>query len=132
MSVLVLLNHYLWFQHFSEPRDRPRSYYQRGRPSSTSQLYTDLPAFSELASYFGLCVWLVPFALFVSLSAGDNVLPSMMGSAASATAAAPDAGGSAGRDRKKGMAKALVDGARDWVGETGQLMGFWRGERSGV
>ncbi|EAA13015.1 AGAP011456-PA [Anopheles gambiae str. PEST] len=32
-------------------------------------------AFTEVLAYFTLCLWLVPFALFVSLSANDNVLP---------------------------------------------------------
>ncbi|XP_052745627.1 protein TEX261 [Bicyclus anynana] len=31
--------------------------------------------FSEVLSYFTLCLWVVPFALFVSLSANDYVLP---------------------------------------------------------
>jgi len=113
-------------------------------------------------------VWLVPFALFVSLSAGENVLPSMgseyatgrgssfvsagVGPAATTTSAggdggygysgggygAPDVGGSSGgiKTRHKrsntqtGMAKAAVMGVQDWVGETGELMGFWKGERT--
>ncbi|KAL8874503.1 MAG: hypothetical protein Q9174_000196, partial [Haloplaca sp. 1 TL-2023] len=45
--------------------------------NTTRYDYPDLPSFTEIASYFGICVWLVPFAMFVSLSAGDNVLPSM-------------------------------------------------------
>ncbi|XP_059056449.1 protein TEX261 [Achroia grisella] len=32
-------------------------------------------SFSEVLSYFTLCLWVVPFALFVSLSANDYVLP---------------------------------------------------------
>ncbi|XP_050359760.1 protein TEX261 [Nymphalis io] len=32
-------------------------------------------AFSEVLAYFTLCLWIVPFALFVSLSANDYVLP---------------------------------------------------------
>lgn len=28
-------------------------------------------------AYFTLCLWLVPFALFVSLSANENVLPTV-------------------------------------------------------
>lgn len=28
-------------------------------------------------AYFTLCLWCVPFALFVSLSANDNVLPTL-------------------------------------------------------
>uniref|UniRef100_H9G8R1 Protein TEX261 n=1 Tax=Anolis carolinensis TaxID=28377 RepID=H9G8R1_ANOCA len=52
--VLVVLNHYLAFQYFAE------EYYP----------------FSEVLAYFTFCLWLVPFAFFVSLSAGENVLPS--------------------------------------------------------
>lgn len=29
-----------------------------------------------------------------------------------------------------GMAKAMVNGVREWVGETGEVMGFWRGEKT--
>ncbi|XP_072943315.1 protein TEX261 [Epargyreus clarus] len=49
---LVLL-HYLAFQYFGTV------YY----------------SFSEVLAYFTLCLWMVPFALFVSLSANDYVLP---------------------------------------------------------
>ncbi|XP_073990497.1 protein TEX261 [Rhodnius prolixus] len=51
---LFFINHYLAFSYFS------------------FTVYT----FSEVMGYFTLCLWLVPFALFVSLSANDNVLPS--------------------------------------------------------
>nr|XP_033809191.1 protein TEX261 isoform X3 [Geotrypetes seraphini] len=51
---LVVVNHYLAFQYFAE------EYYP----------------FSEVLAYFTFCLWLVPFAFFVSLSAGENVLPS--------------------------------------------------------
>ena len=33
--------------------------------------------FSEVMAYFTICQWLVPFAFFVSLSANENVLPTM-------------------------------------------------------
>ncbi|KZF24664.1 putative Golgi apparatus and endoplasmic reticulum protein Svp26 [Xylona heveae TC161] len=141
--LLVIFNHFAWFRHFSQPPTLPPA----GRPSALEPL--DVPSFSEIASYFGLCVWLVPFALFVSLSAGENVLPSMGSEYAtgdtSASAAASAAGTgpasalgdptgarSAGgeRSKSKGLAKAAVDGVREWVGETGELMGFWRGEKS--
>ncbi|KAI9850440.1 MAG: erv26 super protein [Thelocarpon superellum] len=118
--VLVLLNHYLWFQHFSIPPSKTLLY------SASRSSYPDIPTFTEIASYFGLCVWLVPFALFVSLSAGDNVLPTM----GSEYATGGGDGRPAGRERKTGMAKAVVDGVRDWVGETGEGLGFWRGERA--
>ncbi|XP_055533957.1 protein TEX261 [Wyeomyia smithii] len=51
--ILLLVNHYLAFIYFQ----------QQFHP------------FSEVMAYFTLCLWLVPFALFVSLSANDNVLP---------------------------------------------------------
>nr|XP_054766259.1 protein TEX261-like [Lytechinus pictus] len=53
--VLVVVNHYFAFSYFSDVWH----------------------PFSEVLAYFTLCLWLVPFAFFVSLSAGDNVLPTM-------------------------------------------------------
>lgn len=96
-----------------------------------------MPTFTEVASYFGLCVWLVPFALFVSLSAGENVLPTMATvSAGGAGAEGVDsaAGGlSVGPEKRSkpiGMAKALVDAVREWTSETGELLGLWKGEKT--
>ncbi|CAG9835578.1 unnamed protein product [Diabrotica balteata] len=51
--VFIILNHYLAFSYFA----------------------TVYHTFSEVLAYFTLFLWLVPFALFVSLSANDNVLP---------------------------------------------------------
>ncbi|XP_069139455.1 protein TEX261-like [Argopecten irradians] len=53
--VFVIINHYLAFQYFSS---------------------IWFP-FTDVLSYFTLCLWLVPFAFFVSLSANENVLPTM-------------------------------------------------------
>jgi len=106
--VLVLVDHYVWFRHFS---DTQAASYHR------ASYYDDVevPSFTMIASYFGLCVWLVPFALFVSLSAGDNVLPTM------GTEPAHDGGGgsfaSAKANKPQGMVKAVVDWARDTIGE---------------
>merc|ERR1712026_185345 len=52
-AVMVVVNHYLAFQFFAE----------------------NYHPFSEVMAYFTLCLWLVPFAFFVSLSANENVLP---------------------------------------------------------
>ncbi|XP_013193800.1 protein TEX261 [Amyelois transitella] len=49
----LLLHHYVAFKYFG------MVYYN----------------FSEVLAYFTLCLWVVPFALFVSLSANDYVLP---------------------------------------------------------
>ncbi|XP_049803931.1 protein TEX261 [Schistocerca nitens] len=53
--IMLVVNHYLAFQYFAA-------------------VYH---SFSEVLSYFTLCLWLVPFALFVSLSANENVLPTV-------------------------------------------------------
>ncbi|XP_060526232.1 protein TEX261 [Cylas formicarius] len=53
--ILVFVNHYLAFSYFAS------TYHP----------------FSEVIAYFTLYLWLVPFALFVSLSANDNVLPTI-------------------------------------------------------
>ncbi|KAJ6092906.1 hypothetical protein N7486_008195 [Penicillium sp. IBT 16267x] len=132
--ILVLLNHWLWFRHFSKPPSPSRRADNNLRQPYQVN-YDDMPSFSEVASYFGLCVWLVPFALFVSLSAGENVLPSMGSEYATGDRAASGLGHSRGtsdgKSKNKGMAKALVDSVRDWAPENGELMGLWRGERTG-
>jgi len=52
---MTIVNHYLALQFFAE----------------------NYHIFSEVMAYFTLCLWLVPFAFFVSLSANENVLPTM-------------------------------------------------------
>lgn len=128
-TVLVLTNHFLWFHHFSKPP-----------PHTRTSLYdpiTNVPTFTEISSFFGIFVWLVPFSLFVSLSAGENVLPSMGSEyATGGEVRTGDLGGGGGvggggmKGRKqKGLVKAGVDWAVEWARETGEVMGFWRGER---
>ncbi|BCR97655.1 uncharacterized protein AKAW2_30974S [Aspergillus luchuensis] len=130
---LVGLNHWLWFRHFSQPLPSSRGASSWRQPYQVN--VEDMPTFTEVASYFGLCVWLVPFALFVSLSAGDNVLPTMgseyaTGDRVPISGFTPGTFASDGKSKNKGMAKALVDGVRDWVKDNGELMGFWKGERA--
>ncbi|AEO70657.1 uncharacterized protein THITE_2122305 [Thermothielavioides terrestris NRRL 8126] len=120
--VLVLLNHYVWFKHFSHHQERA---YQ----NMTSYYDTpdDIPSFTEIASYFGLCVWLVPFSLFVSLSASDNVLPTM-GSEPSTSAAAGMVDTGNARRRGQGLVKALVDSVRGAIGEVTATFGWKKPE----
>lgn len=130
--LLVCINHWAWFRHFSKPVPARNSASWR-RPYEPD--YQDMPTFTEVASYFGLCVWLVPFALFVSLSAGDNVLPSMGSEYATGEHTQPGIAGrgsvsESGKNKNIGLAKALVDGFRDWAGEAVEILGFWRGERA--
>ena len=108
---MVLVHHYLWFRYFSDARNRAYT--------NMTSLYDpiDAPSFSQVASYFGLCVWLVPFALFVSLSAGDNVLPTM-------DSETPVASGSGGAGAKRqGMIKIVVDTVLDAIAEVGNIFG---------
>lgn len=51
--VLVLIDHFSWFFYFSA----------NYRP------------FAEVATFFGLLVWLVPFLFFISLTANEYALP---------------------------------------------------------
>ncbi|KAI1074426.1 transmembrane adaptor Erv26 [Whalleya microplaca] len=101
--VLVLVNHYFWFQYFSEAQQR--SY------SRMTSVYdqADVPSFTEIASYFGLCVWLIPFALFVSLSASDNVLPTI--------GSEQPSGDVDGKSRRQGMVKVIVDYVLSAIGQ---------------
>jgi hypothetical protein len=128
------VNHYLWFKHFQHP---PRSYTDRYYHAPPDQ--AALPTFGEVAGFFGLAVWLVPFALFVALSAGENVLPSMgseyatgEGSSFVSPGREPLArdGNSGNKGAREGLAKALVNGVREWVTETGTALG-WAGGGGG-
>lgn len=146
---LVIVNHYLWFRHFSQASQPPQRYNYYD-PAARS----DIPTFSEIAAFFGIQVWLIPFALFVSLSAGEHVLPSMgseyatgagssfvragkepagMGMGSSTNGDMASAYPRAGRKRagtNSGMAKAAVNGVREWIGDTGEVMGLWQGENA--
>lgn len=52
-AVMILVDHYLAFSYFANVWH----------------------PFSEVLAFFTICLWLIPFALFVSLSANENVLP---------------------------------------------------------
>jgi hypothetical protein len=136
---LVVLNHWLCFRHFSSPPHLRST--TAGWRGDRYNPYTPQPTFTEIASYFGICVWLVPFALFVSLSAGENVLPSMGSEYATGQREGVGEGASAGADgvdatgfkrghkrRNTGIAKKAIEGTKDWVTETGAVMGLWRAE----
>jgi hypothetical protein len=112
--VLVLVNHYFWFQHFSAAQQR--SY------SRMTNVYDqpNIPSFTEIASYFGLCVWLIPFALFVSLSASDNVLPTIGSEHLS-----HDDGG---RNKRQSIVKVGVDYVLSGIGNISRMAGWKKPE----
>ena len=73
--VLVVIDHFVWFFYFArvtqDARHRARTGYRGQVPAQ------NVPGFSEIATFFGLCVWLAPLFLFLSLSANDNALPTL-------------------------------------------------------
>jgi hypothetical protein len=81
--IVVLANHFLWFFYFSDRAktaeihfSRHRSSYRPAWDTSPRNKAHEPLSFMDVATFFGICVWLVPFYLFLSLSANDNVLPS--------------------------------------------------------
>jgi len=81
--ILVVSDHFLWFYYFSQRaqdarRRRPPYGYANGYGSEAQML-----GFMEVATFFAICVWFVPLFLFLSLSAGDNMLPTAYGDASS-------------------------------------------------
>lgn len=67
--VLVIADHFIWFFHFARITNEARHL------RTYRGLTVEVPSFTEIASFFGLCVWLAPLFLFLSLSANDNALP---------------------------------------------------------
>ena len=133
--LLVFANHYIAFRHFQKPPHH-QNYYNQGAGYGSGggnwaapygydpALVSDPPTFQMIAAYFGICVWAVPFSLFVALSAGDNVLPSTEVMQQHGGGMGVDGGnvsGSADREGRKreGLAKSVIDRVRGWMGEMG-------------
>ncbi|CCE83033.1 Piso0_002807 [Millerozyma farinosa CBS 7064] len=106
--VLVIANHFLWFNHFHNPYIPPLS--ERLKPDYKPP---HIPSFVEICSFFGLCVWLVPFALFVSLSAHDNLLPHHL-----------DNQQSSDKKSRTALAKITVTYLREFVYSTSRKLGY--------
>ena len=106
--VLVIANHFLWFSHFHNPYIPPIE-----ERLKHDYIPPRIPLFMEVCSFFGLCVWFVPFALFVSLSAHDNLLPHHI-------AVSND------HDKKKnnGLAKVVVAHLREFVYSVSRRLGY--------
>ena len=72
----------------------------------------------------------------MSLSAGENVLPSMGSEYATGGTLGTSDGSLGGNNndngtarRKKGLVKAAVDWIVEWLGETGESLGLWKGDK---
>lgn len=85
--VFVIADHFLWFFYFAHVTQeaRQRGRVPRGRISpyrrEVQDTWIEPPKFAEIATFFSVCVWLVPLYLFLSLSAMDNALPTASGTA---------------------------------------------------
>jgi Transmembrane adaptor Erv26 len=81
--ILVLADHFVWFFYFSKRSQEGRYVPRRDRHSSDGWILPQEPkpilSFLDIATFFGICVWLVPLFLFLSLSANDNALPTSQG-----------------------------------------------------
>lgn len=117
--VLVVLNHYLWFKYFNDIKIPPQfrfdpNYVPRRRAS-----------FTEVASFFGICVWFIPFALFVSLSAGDNVLPMTTKRLDKKDDNLyAEADGPRFRKRATGLVRVVIDGIRNQFYTIARVFGY--------
>jgi len=60
------------------------------------------------------------------VSAGRE--PGLGGSGSGSGAGAGGAAGARDKKSREGLAKALVNGVREWVGGTGEALGLWRDE----
>jgi hypothetical protein len=115
---LVLIDHFLFFRHFSSISAPRSNTYNRFSIHQTSHSEIDIPSFGQIAAFFGICVWLVPFGLFVSLSAGELVLPTID----STGAVAPG-----DKRRSQGLLKQVYYVVKKWFDETMQALGWSRG-----
>ncbi|KAH9850743.1 DUF396-domain-containing protein [Lenzites betulinus] len=71
--LFVVADHFMWFFYFARITQEAR--HRAHRSYRGPAMAHPVPNFGEIATFFGLCVWLSPLFLFLSLSANDNALP---------------------------------------------------------
>jgi len=71
---LVIADHFIWFFYFARITNEARQSRLQYRGHTKT-----VPGFTEIASFFAICVWYTPLFLFLSLSANDNALPVIAG-----------------------------------------------------
>lgn len=113
--VLVVANHFLWFEYFHNPEVPPLEV-----RLSAEYVPRRVPLFTEVCSFFGLLVWFVPFALFVSLSAHDNLLPQHMENN-------PEM-----KKKSNGLAKVVVTKVREYIYAFSRRMGYELDSQYGI
>lgn len=126
--VSVVINHYLWFTYFTDPKIPPYAIFKTN-PQYTG---TTHPPFAQVASFLGICVWIVPFALFISLSASDNILPlnsqdeaMMAGSSSAGGGISIDISAAEKAKRKSaGLAKVIIGTCYDAIKKVARSCGW--------
>ncbi|KZT29278.1 DUF396-domain-containing protein [Neolentinus lepideus HHB14362 ss-1] len=77
--VLVVVDHFLWFFYFARITNEARQMARRPYRGYSGSSPLPVHGFADIATFFGICVWLAPLFLFLSLSANDNALPTITG-----------------------------------------------------
>lgn len=116
----VVVNHYLWFQYFNKVEIPPQFRY------NPNYIPERRATFAEVASFFGICIWFIPFALFVSLSAGDYVLPTTAELKKTDVDLSLNDTGGAPKLRKKtmGLARMVINKCRNYITMVLRIFGF--------
>ncbi|CCE61608.1 hypothetical protein TPHA_0A05340 [Tetrapisispora phaffii CBS 4417] len=121
----VVINHYLWFKYFNDTAVPPQFRYD------PNYIPKRRATFAEVSSFFGICVWFIPFALFVSLSASDYVLPTAGKADTSAFAKKHDSEGHTGvageprlRGKAVGLARVVINSIRGYIAMCLNIFGF--------
>ncbi|EDO16029.1 hypothetical protein Kpol_1067p1 [Vanderwaltozyma polyspora DSM 70294] len=122
--VCVVVNHYFWFQHFNNVEIPPQFKYD------PSYIPRKRATFAQVSSFFGICIWFIPFALFVSLSAGDFVLPS----ANEEQIYSKKSDDETPKLRKKavGLVRVVINGVREYIHSIVQLFGYQGRKKTGL
>ncbi|ANB11194.1 Svp26p [Sugiyamaella lignohabitans] len=116
--IAVVANHWLWFRYFSDP-SIPPAIILIERPDYAGPTH---PPFSQVASFFGICVWLIPFSLFISLSVGDNVLPTSYST--NFDNDQDESGAAKAKRRSAGLAKVAVEWFYKVIADIGRKFGY--------
>lgn len=113
--ICVVLNHWFWFRWFTNVDVPPYAILDKN-PYYNGPTH---PPFAQVSSFLGICVWLIPFALFISLSASDNVLPTTVSSSNDEESAAEKA-----KRRGTGLAKSIIHFCYQQIVKISQAVGY--------
>lgn len=114
--ICVVCAHFLWLNYFTDSAVPPYSIFKTN-PSHKGATH---PSIVQVSSFLGLCVWIVPLALFLSISASDNTLPT------SNYIPKDESGAAKARRRSMGLAKLVLSHLYDWTVKLAHIMHMGR------